>query len=85
MGEIADMMLDGTMCQMCGCYMNDGEDGDGFPVTCDSCLKDIPATEHYSKPAVDLALKVKMPCPICKKMIVPSGLHQHLKAKHPDG
>ena len=34
MGEIAEMMLDGTLCQMCGVYL--GED-DGFPVTCAGC------------------------------------------------
>lgn len=37
MGEIADMMLDGTMCQVCGQWINEGEDGDGFPVTCEDC------------------------------------------------
>lgn len=37
MGEIADMMLDGTMCQVCGEFMDGGADGDGFPVTCAAC------------------------------------------------
>lgn len=37
MGEYADMMLDGTCCSMCGEFLNDGADGDGFPVTCVSC------------------------------------------------
>lgn len=40
MGEIAEMMLDGTMCQQCGEWLNDGDDGDdgeGFPVSCESC------------------------------------------------
>lgn len=35
MGEIAEMMLDGTLCQMCGVYMGDA--GNGYPVTCASC------------------------------------------------
>ncbi len=34
MGEYADMMLDGTLCQSCGEYLGDG---DGFPVTCSGC------------------------------------------------
>lgn len=38
MGEIADMMLDGTMCAGCGEFMHDGEDGPGFPEYCESCL-----------------------------------------------
>lgn len=24
MGEIADAMLDGTLCECCGCYIDDG-------------------------------------------------------------
>lgn len=32
MGEIAEMMLDGTLCEACGCYI-DGE-GDGIPRYC---------------------------------------------------
>jgi len=38
MGEIAEMMLDGSLCQDCGKVIDDGN-GEGFPVTCDSCLK----------------------------------------------
>lgn len=37
MGEIADLMLDGTMCEGCGeilCW--DGEPA-GFPMRCDGC------------------------------------------------
>lgn len=37
MGEIAEMMLDGTMCSLCGEFLNDGEDGDGFPGYCEGC------------------------------------------------
>lgn len=37
MGEIADMMLDGTMCECCGEFLNDGADGPGYPVRCFSC------------------------------------------------
>lgn len=37
MGEIADMMLDGTMCQGCGEWLNDGEDGPGYPGYCAGC------------------------------------------------
>jgi hypothetical protein len=34
MGDIADAILDGDLCQVCGEYM---EDGDGFPRTCAGC------------------------------------------------
>ena len=34
MGEIAEMMLDGTMCQVCGEFMGFSV---GYPVTCTGC------------------------------------------------
>ena len=37
MGEIADMMLDGTMCCQCGVWLHEGDDGDGYPMMCESC------------------------------------------------
>lgn len=33
MGEIAEMMLDGTLCEGCGEYI-DGEGAEGFPRYC---------------------------------------------------
>ena len=40
MGEIADMMLDGTLCQQCG-----GDIGDrktpGYPRYCPDCVREI--------------------------------------------
>jgi hypothetical protein len=40
MGEIAEMMLDGTMCAGCGEWLHDGNDGDGFPGYCSGCAPD---------------------------------------------
>ena len=34
MGDIADMMLDGTMCQVCGEFQGDPV---GYPITCAGC------------------------------------------------
>ena len=34
MGEIADMMLEGVLCQICGVYLGEG---DGYPMTCPGC------------------------------------------------
>ena len=34
MGDMADMMLDGTMCQECGQYIGNPV---GYPRSCDSC------------------------------------------------
>lgn len=33
MGEIAEMLLDGTLCEACGSYIDD-EGGEGFPRYC---------------------------------------------------
>lgn len=34
MGDVADMMIDGTLCESCGVFLGAG---DGFPRQCDSC------------------------------------------------
>ena len=55
MGEIADAMLEGVFCQVCGEYMGEG---DGFPVTCAGCQEDDfdddedmdnPEAKHYEE------------------------------------
>ena len=39
MGEIAEMMLDGTMCEACGVFIDEGE-ADGYPRYCsDECAQ----------------------------------------------
>ena len=39
MGEISDMMLDGTLCQTCGVAIVEGPDDEpaGYPVKCSGC------------------------------------------------
>lgn len=52
MGEIADAMLDGVLCQCCGTYLDDGP-GPGYPVTCHACggddLPERPARRRGAK------------------------------------
>ncbi len=36
MGDIADAMLNGEMCEQCGEYIDDGNDG-GYPRKCAGC------------------------------------------------
>lgn len=43
MSETTEMILDGTMCQVCGAWMDDVEPGfvaSGHPRTCEDCLED---------------------------------------------
>jgi len=71
MGEIADMMINGSMCQYCGeCF----DDESGYPRSCESCRED----EKHDF----LAPKIKVRCPDCGKKVHESGLNQHIAAKH---
>lgn len=50
MGEIADDMIEGRACQMCGCYFVDPADESeiyehGFPVTCAACWSGLSEKE----------------------------------------
>jgi len=48
MGEITDMILDGTLCSVCGEFLvGFGEDGEsqGFPGMCASCATDASDVE----------------------------------------
>jgi len=38
MGEWADAILDGDMCQICGMYMDSMDNGEGFPQICPDCI-----------------------------------------------
>lgn len=35
MGDMADDLIDGDACQVCGCYFEDS--GSGYPRTCNGC------------------------------------------------
>jgi hypothetical protein len=73
MGEIADMMLDGILCEGCGVYMGDEV---GFPRLCNSCKSDERNTPKQVGP-----LKVK--CPKCGKQCRGKrGLKAHTESRH---
>jgi hypothetical protein len=44
MGEIAEMVLDGTICERCGVWLHNGE-GNGFPGICKYCQAKNEPTE----------------------------------------
>lgn len=78
MGEIADMMLDGTLCQGCGEFM-DG-DGLGLPRYCHGCKPHAPSGLFARK-----ARKAKTEharCPVCRKWVKAAGLKDHTRDKH---
>lgn len=71
MGEWAEMMLDGTMCQVCGEFM--GGAGGGIPRTCAGC-RGRPELFSQSKP--------KVKCASCGKKVKEAGLADHQRDVH---
>lgn len=49
MGEIAEMMLEGLMCEGCGEFMED-MDEPGFPRRCAGCQPDAPQLDGNHRP-----------------------------------
>lgn len=70
MGEIAEMMLDGTLCAGCGEFLS--ETPAGYPVYCDGC----------KEPERAVAKTAKVKCPECGRMVKEAGLHDHKRDKH---
>lgn len=83
MGEISDMMIDGTMCQVCGVFLN--EEGPGYPVTCGGC-SDFPDAEQVIHVELEMgkpAKTVACPDPFCeRKFVNRQAAAQHWVDKH---
>lgn len=73
MGEIAEMMLDGTLCEGCGVSLP-GE-ALGFPRRCKDCRR----LDRYQPPKAGLE---KVACPQCGKRVKSIGLRQHQFDSH---
>lgn len=82
MGEIADMMLDGTMCQGCGVWLHDGQDGPGYPGYCRDCQRDQPAREPQFAQPKNVA---KVACKVCGRHVKAVGLNDHMRDSHGQG
>lgn len=72
MGDVADMMLDGTLCEGCGVFLEGC--GDGYPRRCAGCLDDV----ERAQPST-----AKVSCSICGRRVKQTGLHDHMRDKHP--
>lgn len=88
MGEIADMMLDGTLCEGCGVYLGATMD---VPTLCPSCAQDRRSDGHEvvkgASGYVDAGPIVRTPavkvqCPICGKKVKQFGLADHQRDVH---
>ena len=74
MGEIAEMMLDGTLCQHCGTFIS--ATPAGYPRTCRACHVE------QSKEAQENSPRAKVRCDVCGKMVKRIGLEQHKRDAH---
>lgn len=76
MGEIAEMMLDGTLCQYCGEYIGDDC---GYPRSC-GCYVEKEPIEGY--PEQNWKPKPHCKCPECGKRVKVVGLADHRRDVH---
>lgn len=98
MGEIADMMIGGLMCQSCGEFMDDLEEP-GYARYCAGCRPNRldgnprPVPDHPvrggTRPAppkqwkwVSVPGYIKVNCPECNAKVKAVGLDEHMRAKH---
>ena len=91
MGEIADMVLEGFLCQQCGTFMDHET---GYPQTCAACAgearppgtrwKDGPhiVSNWQNRAQVEVPAKVKVVCPNCGKRVKAAGFYQHMQDMH---
>lgn len=70
-GEIAQSMLDGTLCAQCGAYLGTNN---GYPTYCRSCRKNAPIAKHR--------IRMKLKCPHCPRHVKLLGLKDHLRDVH---
>ena len=83
MGEVADMMLDGTLCEGCGVYLG----SDWGPAYCTDCSKER-AHVRMSVSSADPLRGVAKPsvprvaCPICQKSVKVTGIGDHWRQVH---
>jgi Zn finger protein HypA/HybF involved in hydrogenase expression len=86
MGEIAEMMLDGTLCEGCGVFLN--AEPEGFPCRCGSCAresKEIRSAGNIAANQKKGAEQKKIPCTVCGRKVKSIGMANHMKDAHPAG
>jgi hypothetical protein len=78
MGEVAEDVMDGMLCQHCGEWFADvlmGADAPGYPRSCARC-------KHQDKDFHPQPPPEKVSCDICHKRVKATGLHDHKRAVH---
>lgn len=79
MGEVADMMLDGTLCEGCGVYIG----ADYGPSYCRDCASERPKNRVESfMDALPPPAVPKVACPVCSKQVKVTGIGDHWRQVH---
>lgn len=81
MGEIADLIINGALCELCGGFVGDEV---GYSRLCPSCAKEDEAGKANctSKDGRPIYRPGKTNCPECNKLVSCIGLDQHVKDAH---
>ena len=82
MGDIADMMLEGTLCEGCGVYLHGP--ASGFPRRCRDCRpsKAEQKAANVARSLAEGAAAKKHPCPTCGKRLRLVGMADHMRGAH---
>jgi Zn finger protein HypA/HybF involved in hydrogenase expression len=91
MGEIAEMMLDGTLCEGCGVYLG-GERWE-VPLLCNDCAadrrrdgRDVRRVGKFwqdcGATVAERPVTQKVTCPTCGKRVKSTGLADHVRVVH---
>lgn len=82
MGDIADMMLDGTLCEGCGVYM--GSAGSGLVRRCSTCRpsKAERKAANIARMEAETAFQKKEKCPTCGRRVRCVGMADHQRDAH---
>ena len=78
MGDVADMIADGTLCQSCLCPFDNGN-ASGFPRVCRACGA---PNSYVIRPA---DREKKHQCHCGKKFRTKQGLNHHQRDVHSEG
>lgn len=81
MGEIAEMMMDGTLCEGCGVFFN--EIPFGYPCRCDDCTVEKTRAQRQKKTKGNLQKQERVKC-TCGRWIAPRGMQKHIHDFHKD-
>ena len=80
-GDVAEAMLDGTLCEICGEFLGEPT---GYPVRCTDCKNKPERLPTYRSFFEHQNPKAMILCPVCHKRVKEMGLGHHVKDAHPE-